>query len=60
MEIGNLPEKEFRMIVRMIQDLGNRMEKIQEIFIKDLEEWFPGCSDSKESACNARDSNLIH
>ena len=26
-EIGNLPEKEFRiMIVKMIQDLGNRME----------------------------------
>ena len=25
--IGNLPEKEFRiMIVKMIQDLGNRME----------------------------------
>ena len=59
METGNLPEKEFRMIVRMIQDLGNRMEKIQEIFIKDLEERFPGGSDSKESACNARDSNVI-
>ena len=26
-EIGNLPEKEFRiMIVKMIQDLGKRME----------------------------------
>ena len=42
-EIGNLPEKEFRiMIVKMIQDLGNRMEawteKIQEMFNKDLEE----------------------
>ena len=38
-EIGNLPEKEFRvMIVKMIQNLGNRMEKIQEIFNKDLEE----------------------
>ena len=41
-EIGNLPEKEFRvMIVKMIQDLRNRMEaeieKIQEIFNKDLE-----------------------
>ena len=60
MEIGNLPEKEFRMIVRMIQDLGNGMEKIKEIFIKDLEKWFPGSSDSKESACNAKDSNLIH
>ena len=30
-EIGSLPEKEFRiMIVKMIQNLGNRMEKIQE------------------------------
>ena len=37
-EIGSLPEKEFRiMIVKMIQNLGNRMEKIQETFIKDLE-----------------------
>ena len=31
--------KEFRvMIVKMIQNLGNRMEKIQETFNKDLEE----------------------
>ena len=38
-EIGNLPEKEFRgMIVKMIQNLGNRMEKIQETFKKDLKE----------------------
>ena len=38
-EICNLPEKEFRvMIVKMIQNLGNRMEKIQETFNKDLEE----------------------
>ena len=38
-EIGSLPEKEFRvMIVKMIQDLGNRMEEIQETFNKDLEE----------------------
>ena len=38
-EIGSLPEKEFRiMIVKMIQNLGNRMEKIQETFKKDLEE----------------------
>ena len=37
-EIGSLPEKEFRiMIVEMIQNLGNRMEKIQETFNKDLE-----------------------
>ena len=38
-EIGSLPEKEFRvMIVKMIQHLGNRMEKIQETFNKNLEE----------------------
>ena len=39
--IGNLPEKEFRiMIVKMIQDLGKRVEakikKMQEMFNKDL------------------------
>ena len=43
MEIGNLPEKQFRiMIVKMIQDLGKRMEakieKMQETVNKDLEE----------------------
>ena len=38
-EMGSLPEKEFRvMIVKRIQNLGNRMEKIQETFNKDLEE----------------------
>ena len=38
-EIGSLPENEFRvMIVKMIQNLGNRMQKIQETFNKDLEE----------------------
>ena len=38
-ELGSLPEKELRiMIVKMIQNLGNRMEKIQEMFNKDLEE----------------------
>ena len=38
-DIGSLSEKEFRvMIVKMIQNLGNRMEKIQETFNKDLEE----------------------
>ena len=32
-EIGNLPEKELRvMIVKMIENLGNRTEKIQETF----------------------------
>ena len=41
-EIDNLPEKDFKiMIVKMIQDLGKRMEakieKMQEMFNKDLE-----------------------
>ena len=36
---GYLPEKEFRvMIVKMIQNLRNRMQKIQEMFNKNLEE----------------------
>ena len=43
MQTGNLLEKEFRvMIVKMIQDLRNRMEtqtkKIQEMLNRDLEE----------------------
>ena len=38
-EIGSLPEKEFKvMIVKMIPNLGNRMEKIPETFNKELEE----------------------
>ena len=42
-EIGNRPENDFRiMIVKMIQDLGKRMEakieKMQEMFNEDLEE----------------------
>ena len=38
-EIGSLPEQEFRiMIVKMMQNLGNRKEKIKETFNKDLEE----------------------
>ena len=38
-EVGSLPEKEFRiMIVKMIQNLGNRIDKMQETFNKDVEE----------------------
>ena len=40
-EIGNSPEKEFRMTVKINQDLGKRMkakiEKMQEMFTKDSE-----------------------
>ena len=42
MKTGYLPEKEFRATVKMIQDLRKRMErkieKMQEMFTKDLEE----------------------
>ena len=38
-EIQKLPEKEFRiMIAKMIKNLKNRMEKMQESINKDLEE----------------------
>ena len=38
-EIGKLPGKEFRiMIVKMIKNLENKMEKMQESMNKDLEE----------------------
>ena len=42
-EIGNLPEKEFRvMIVKMIQDLGKRtetqIENLKEMFSKEPED----------------------
>ena len=37
-EIGKLPEKEFRiMIIKMIKNLENKMEKMQESINKDLE-----------------------
>ena len=38
-EISKLPEKEFRiLIVKMIENLENRMGKMQESINKDLEE----------------------
>ena len=38
-EIGKLPEKEFRIrIVKMVKNLENKMEKMQESINKDLEE----------------------
>ena len=35
-EIDKLPEKEFRMIVKIIQNLENGMEKMQESINKNL------------------------
>ena len=38
-EIGKLPEKEFRILTgKMIRNLENRMEKMQDSINKDLEE----------------------
>ena len=38
-EIGKLPEKEFRItIVKLIKNLENKMEKMQESIIKNIEE----------------------
>ena len=38
-EIGTVPEKEFRIIiVKIIKNLENKMEKMQESINKDLEE----------------------
>ena len=38
-EVGKLPEKKFRiMIVKMIKNLENEMEKMQESISKELEE----------------------
>ena len=38
-EVGKLPEKEFRiMIIKIIKNLENKMEKMQESTNKDLEE----------------------
>ena len=52
-EIRSLPAKEFRvMIVKMIQNLGNRMEKIQETFNKDLEELEQTNNDEKHGKWN--------
>ena len=52
-EIGKLPEKEFRiMIVKMIKNLENKMEKMQESINKDLEELSP------RSGVAAKRSNL--
>ena len=50
-EIGSVPEKEFRvMIVKMIQNLGKRMEKIQ----KNIEQ---GTRRTKEQTNNDEQHN---
>ena len=48
-EIGKLPGKEFRtMIVKMIKNLENKMEKMQESINKDLEELKNKCTETTQ------------
>ena len=55
-EIGSLPEKEFRvMIVKMIPNVGNKMEKIQKMFNDDLQEL-----KSKETMMNNTVNEIKH
>ena len=52
-ERGNLPEKEFRiMIVKMIINLENKMEKMQESINKKLEELKTKHTETKQYATN--------
>ena len=37
-ETAKLPEKQFRIIIKMIKNLENKMEKMQESINKDLKE----------------------
>ena len=51
-EIGKLPEKEFRiMIVKMIKNLENKMEKMQELINKHLEELGEGNGTPLQYSC---------
>ena len=49
-QIGKLPEKEFRlMIAKMIKNLENKMEKMQESINKDLEELNNKCTETNNT-----------
>ena len=51
--MGNLPEKEFRIIiVKMIKNLENKMEKMQESINKDVEELKNNHTDKQHNYLN--------
>ena len=61
-EMGNLPEKEFRITtVIMTQDLGRRMatkiEKVRKMFTEDLEELKNKPTDEQYSRRNSQRNN---
>ena len=52
-ELGKIPEKDFRiMIVKMIKNLENKMEKMQESINKDLEELMNKCTNNTVTESN--------
>ena len=56
-EIGKLPEKEFRiMIVKMIKNLENKMEKMQESINKDLEKLKNKHTETNNTVAEIKDS----
>ena len=56
-EIDKLPETEFRiMIVKMIKNLENKMEKMQESIKKDLEELKNKCAETNNTITEIKNS----
>ena len=56
-EIGKLSEKEFRiMIVKMIKNLENKMEKMQASINKDLEELESKCTETNNTITEIKNS----
>ena len=56
-EIGKLPGKEFRiMIVKMIKNLENKMQKMQESINKDLEELKSKCTETNNTTTEIKNT----
>ena len=59
-EISKLPEKEFRiMIVKMIKNLENKMEKMKESINKDLEELKDKHSETNNTITEIKNTLLL-
>ena len=56
-EIGKLPEKEFSlMVVKMIKNLENKMQKMQESINKDLEELKSKCTETNNTTTEIKNT----
>ena len=59
-KIGKLSEKEFKlMIVKMIKNLENKMEKMQELINKDLEELKNKHTDTNNTITEIKNTLLL-